>query len=233
LELGIFFALILEVIVQTLADAREAAAGGADRLEVVREIERDGLTPSLDLVRAIQAEVALPLRVMVRESDGFGISGPAELRSLQRTFGILADLGVHGAVVGFARDGRLDLDWIGAVLYAAPALPVTLHRAFDTVADPFAAIDEALTFPQIDRILTSGGDGDWTVRCRRFEQYAARAGSRLTFLPGGGVDEHALRAFAASGCVSEAHVGKAAREPQQFTAPVSAARVAALRRGLT
>ena len=127
---------------------RETAhAGGADRLEVVREIERDGLTPSLDLVRALQAEVPLPLRVMVRESDGFGITGPEELRTLQRTIGILADLGVHGAVVGFARDGRLDLDAIRAVLSAAPTLPVTLHRAFDSVADPLAAIDEALTLP--------------------------------------------------------------------------------------
>jgi copper homeostasis protein len=221
--------VILEVIVQSVADAREAAAGGADRLEVVREIERDGLTPSLDLVRAIQAEVALPLRVMVRESDGFGISGPGELRGLQRTFGILADLGVHGAVVGFASDGRLDLESIGAVLSAAPTLPVTLHRAFDTVADPVAAIDEALGFPQIDRILTSGGEGDWTARCERFTQYAARAGSRLTFLPGGGVDEGALEVLAASGCVTEAHVGRVAREPQALGSAVSAVRVAALR----
>ena len=222
-------ALLLEVIVQSVADAREAAAGGADRLEVVREIERDGLTPSLDLVRAIQSEVPLPLRVMVRESDGFLISGPDELRTLQRTFAILADLGVHGAVVGFARDGRLDLDSIRAVLSAAPTLPVTLHRAFDTVADPFVAIDEALGFPQIDRILTSGGEGDWATRCRRFAQYAARAGSRLTFLPGGGVDESALRTLAASACVSEAHVGRVARKPQALGAPVSAVRVAALR----
>jgi len=221
--------LLLEVIVQSVADAREAAAGGADRLEVVREIERDGLTPSLDLVRAIQAEVALPLRVMVRESDGFGISGPEELRSLQRTFGILADLGVHGAVVGFASDGRLDLESIGAVLSAAPTLPVTLHRAFDTVADPFAAIDEALGFPQIDRILTSGGEGDWAARCERFTQYATRAGSRLTFLPGGGVDEGALKVLAALASVTEAHVGRVAREPQAPAAPVSAGRVAALR----
>jgi copper homeostasis protein len=217
--------MVLEVIVQSLADAREAEAGGADRLEVVREIERDGLTPSLDLVRALQSEVRLPLRVMVRESDGFGISGPEELRTLQRTFGILADLGVDGAVVGFARDGRLDLQAMRSVLSAAPYLQVTLHRAFDTVADPFAAIDEALTLPQIDHILTSGGDGDWPTRCRRFAQYAAKAGPRITFLPGGGVDDQALVALAASKCASEAHVGRAAREPQVATGKVSRQRV--------
>jgi copper homeostasis protein len=162
---------------------------------------------------------------MVRESDGFGITGPDELRTLQRTMGILADLGVDGAVVGFARDGRLDLDALRAVLSAAPRLAVTLHRAFDTVADPVSAIDQVLLLPQIDRILTSGGDGDWPTRCRRFKDYATRVGSRITFLPGGGIDDQALVALAASKCVSEAHVGKAAREPQVATAPVSETRV--------
>lgn len=221
--------LLLEVIVQSVADAREAHAGGADRLEVVREIERDGLTPSLDLVRAIQSEVPLPLRVMVRESDGFGITGPDELRTLQHVFADLTDLGVHGAVVGFARDGRLDLDLIASVLAVAPGLPVTLHRAFDSVADPESAIDAALAFPQIDRILTSAGDGDWQRRCERLVGWSRRAGPRVTFLPGGGLDEQALRVLAASGCVTEAHVGKAARFPAVSTAPVSASRVARLK----
>ena len=222
--------MLLEVIVQSVADAREAQAGGADRLEVVREIARDGLTPSLDLVRAIQAEVPLPLRVMVRESDGFGITSPHELRILQHAFADLADLGVHGAVVGFARGGALDLGLLASVLSVAPGLPVTLHRAFDSVSDPEAAIDAALAFPQIDRILTSAGDGDWPRRCERLAGWSRRAGPRLTFLPGGGLDEEALRVLAASGCVTEAHVGKAARFPQVSTAPVSSERVARLRR---
>jgi copper homeostasis protein len=221
--------LLLEVIVQSVADARSAHAGGADRLEVVREIERDGLTPSLDLVRAIQAEVPLPLRVMVRESDGFGVTGPEELRTLQHVFADLADLGVHGAVVGFAREGALDLGLIASVLSVAPGLPVTLHRAFDSVSDPEAAIDAALAFPQIDRILTSAGDGDWPRRCERLSAWSRRAGPRLTFLPGGGLDEAALRVLAASGCVTEAHVGKAAREPQVSTAAVSSRQVARLK----
>src|SRR5918995_1440916 len=162
-------------------------------MEVVREIERDGLTPPLDLVRSIIAASSLPLRVMVRESDGFGIASPSELITLQRAFADLADLGVHGAVVGFARDGALDLDLMASVLSVAPGLPVTLHRAFDSVSDPEAAIDAALAFPQIDRILTSGGSGDWAARCDRLTAWARHAGPRVTILPGGGVDEQALQ----------------------------------------
>jgi copper homeostasis protein len=220
---------LLEVIVQSLADAAEAEAGGADRLEVVREIERDGLTPPLELVRSLLSATSLPLRVMVRESDGFGVTSPRELVALQRAFADLADLGVHGAVVGFAREGRLDLDLMASVLAVAPGLPVTLHRAFDAVDDPGAAIDAALAFPQIDRILTSGGTGDWNERCERLTAWSRRAGPRITMLPGGGVDEAALEVLTGCPSVTEVHVGKAAREPQESTARVSAARVRRLK----
>lgn len=217
--------LLLEVIVQSVADALEAEAGGADRLEVVREIERDGLSPPLDIVRSIASATRLPLRVMVRESDGFGVSGAGELAGLQQYFAALAALGVDGAVLGFARDGELDLDTTRLVLSAAPSLRATFHRAFDTLADPLGAVDALATVPQIDRILTSGGTDDWAARCGRLTQYQMRAGSRLTILAGGGVDEEALRLIASTRCVGEAHTGRAACHPQRPGAPVSAERV--------
>jgi copper homeostasis protein len=222
-------ALLLEVIVQSVADAQAAEAGGADRLEVVREIERDGLTPSIDLVRAIRSATRLPLRVMVRESDGFSTTGAAEILALQRAFASFAELAVDGAVTGFASEGRLDLETTATVLSAAPSLPVTFHRAFDSLLDPLAAIDTLRTLRQIDRILTSAGNGDWTARCRRLEEYVARAGADLTILAGGGVDADGLRMLASTGSVREAHVGRAACEPPVPGAPVSADRVRRLR----
>ena len=222
--------MLLEVIVQSVADATAADAGGADRLEVVREIERDGLTPPIDLVRAIAAATRLPLRVMVRENDGFSIQDSRELATLQKSFAVLADLRVDGAVVGFTRDGEIDLERMREVLGAAPGLPVTLHRAFDHVRDRLAAIDAVRELTQVDRILTDGGGGGWPARCRNLQQYAARAGERFTILAGGGVDDRALEALAATHAVREAHVGRAARSPQIPAAPVSAARVAEMRR---
>lgn len=221
--------MLLEVIVQSVADALAAEAGGADRLEVVRDLARDGLTPSPDLVRAIGFSTRLPLRVMVRESDGFTIGSARELGVLQRAVAAFARLGVDGAVVGFARDGALDLDTLQAVLSAAPELPVTLHRAFDAVLDPLAAIDTVAGMPQIDRILTSGGSGSREERCERWRHYTVRARGRMTILAGGGIDEGVLHTLAITGTVREAHVGRAAREPPIPTAPVSAERVRRLR----
>jgi len=221
--------LLLEVIVQTADDARAAETGGADRLEVVRDIDQDGLTPSIATVRAIQAVTRLPLRVMVRECDSFTVSGAAELAALQRAAVEFAALGIDGLVLGFAHDCTVDLETTRAVLDGLPDIRVTFHRAFDTVHNPLAGLDALRSIPQIDRVLTSGGNADWTTRCAVLRRYAARAGNDLTVLAGAGVDETAIGLIASDGCVCEVHVGRAARHPQIRSAPVSADRVRRLR----
>lgn len=216
------------MIVQTVADAREAARGGADRLEVVRDIRHGGLTPPLSLVRAIASETALPLRVMVRENAGYA-TGASELSALRRAAADFAAAGVDGIVLGFAAGGRPALDDLARVLEAAPDVAVTFHRAFDQVLDPLAAIDELATVAQIDRILTDGGGGSGPTRCARLRKYRSRAGSRFEILAGGGVDHDAFAVLARTRCVREIHVGLAAREGDDPEGPVSAARVRVLR----
>jgi copper homeostasis protein len=220
--------VLLEVIVQTVADAREATRGGADRLEVVRDIRRAGLTPSLSLVRAIAAETPLPLRVILRENDGFSTS-PAELEVLRRAAIEFAAEGVDGLVIGFARNRQPALDDVRTVLEAVPQARVTFHRAFDRLSDPLTAIDQLADVTQIDRLLTDGGGGSAESRCERLRQYVARAGGRLEIVAGGGVDEEAFAVFARNRCVREIHIGRIAREGSDPEGPVSADRVRRLR----
>ena len=220
--------LLLEVIVLTVDDARAAADGGADRLEVVRDIHQDGLTPPLELVKEIAGAVPLPLRVMVRENAGYGLNS-GELTALRKATADFAAAGVEGIVIGFARDGEPALDDVQRVLDEAPDVRATFHRAFDALRDPLAAIDAIGLVPQVDRILTSGGEGAPRGRCARLRAYSERAGARLTIIAGAGVDDQMLAALAAGGCVREAHVGRAAREGNDPEARVSVARVRRLR----
>jgi copper homeostasis protein len=220
--------LLLEVIVQSVEDARAAAEGGADRLEVVRAIREGGLTPSPSLIDEIRQATPLPLRVMVRGNSGYD-STPDELRRLQRAAGEFAAAGVDGLVAGFAQNGELGLDELLAVIAAAPGAAVTFHRAFDALTEPERAIDVLAEIPAIDRILTSGGEGTALERSARLHNYSARAGSRLTIIAGGGVDEEAIAVFARAGCVREIHVGRLAREGFDPEGPVSAARVRRIR----
>ena len=222
---------LLEVIVQSVAEAREAARGGADRLEVVRQLEAGGLTPALTVVREIAAAVSVPLRVMVRNNDGYSTHA-GERAALTDAAARFADLGVDGIVIGFARGGQPEIDRVLEVLPGANATKVTFHRAFDQLADPLAAITTLGAVPQVDRILTSGGAGSAAARRERLARYQHQAGERLTIIAGGGVDEEMLMLLAQTKVVREVHVGRAAREGHSVAGAVSAALVRGLRERL-
>lgn len=221
--------MLLEVIACTLEDAIEAERGGAGRLEIAREMDRAGLTPSEALVREIAARVRIPLRVMVRENDGFTCLSTDELASMRRAAAAFAAIaGVEGLVFGFIRRETVDDDTLAAVLGAAPRLRATFHRAFDALPDPGRALAQLKRHRQIDRVLSGGGDGTWPERCQRLSSLAALAAPEIGILPGGGVDRTAVAEIARSTLLAEAHVGRAVRMPAETWGRVSSELVAHL-----
>jgi len=218
-------ALVLEVIVCTVADAIEAEQGGADRLEVISHFEIGGLTPPLELVRAIQSAVQLPLRVMLRERDGYQISGIAEVERLCSAAREIAALNVDGVVLGFLRDGNVDIETTQRILDSAPSLKATFHRAFDEASDPFQALADLSRCKQIDRVLTSGSSGDWVDKAERLMRYQRAANGRPIILVGGGVDASVIKTLCETTTLAEFHIGRAARIPPDFNGSVQSARV--------
>ena len=218
--------VLLEVIVETVEDALEAEQGGAGRLELVRDLGRGGLTPEPGLIADIVKAVRIPVRVMLRDSEPFEVSDADEPRRLHDAARRAHECGAAGFVVGFLRTGA---PWLPAVQEVLGALsgPATFHRAFDAALDPLAAVAALAAEPRIDRILTSGGEGAWPARFASLKKFRDAAPPHLTILPGGGLDAGAVRALAADG-FSEAHIGRAARVPNDVEGRVTASRVAEL-----
>jgi copper homeostasis protein len=222
----------LEVIACSVADAIEAEKGGADRLEVISHFERGGLTPPLELVREIQTAVRLPLRVMLRESDGYQATSNDEVERLCCAARELAALRVDGVVLGFLRDGKVDLELTQRILDSAPALKATFHHAFDETGDPFHALAALSQNTQIDRVLTSGGSGGLTDKIERLARYQQATSGRPIILVGGGVDATVIKAIRATTNLVEFHIGRAARVPAATDGSVQSARVKELLAGI-
>jgi copper homeostasis protein len=218
--------MLLEVIACSVRDAIEAQRGGAGRLELVRALGRGGLTPSLDLVEDVLRTVTIPVRVMIRESDGYLAGTAAEIDRLAHLAERSASLGANGVVVGFLRRGKLDDDALDEVLAASNGVGATFHRAFDGLPDPIEALRELQRWPTIDRVLSSGGPGTWPDRAARLCEWS-RAVPAIGLLPGGGLDRDAVRILADAG-LTEAHTGRAVREPPTVEGAVSAQKVAEL-----
>jgi copper homeostasis protein len=211
---------ILEVIACSVADAIQAQKGGASRLEVVRDLDRGGLTPSIDLVRAIRGAVHLPLRVMLRESDGFGISGETEIERLCTAAAEFSNLGVDGLVLGFLRGDEIDLELTRRVLACARGLKATFHHAFEDTANRLRAVTELKRLSQVDRILSHGGPGEWEQRMRQLASYAEAAVPELRIIAGGGIDGRVVKLLRRTTRIREFHVGRAARKDSQVDGPV-------------
>ena len=221
---------ILEVIACSVADAVEAERGGASRLEVITEFESGGMTPPAWMVREILRSVKIPVRVMLRESEGYGVTGAAETARLRAAARDFAGLPLDGVVLGFIHGGEVDVELTGQILSSAPNLNATFHHAFEESADPLGAIAVLKTLPRIDRILTAGGGGDWPRKLERLAGYERAARPEISILAGGGVDAGVIRMVSGATPIREFHVGRAVRIPQTAQGEVSAARVAELAR---
>lgn len=202
----------LEVIVTSVHEAREAERGGADRLELVRDLANDGFTPSIDLVRNVVSAVSIPVRVILRDRIGFTAQA-CDLTPLRARIEELWGLGVDGLVLGFIDSAGIEARFLRTALQAAPDCRVTFHRAFDEVPDPRCALEQLRQIPQIDRVLTSGGAGTPEERSWRLAEWQQIAGPNLAILAGGGLDAESLKVFVRQHALHEFHVGRAARIP--------------------
>ena len=219
---------ILEVIVGSVADALAAKAGGAGRLEVVRNLELGGLTPSFQLVQEIKNAVDLPLRIMLRENIGFEAQDNDELESLCFAAEKFASLGVDGLVLGYLKDGIVDLTVCERILECAPKLNATFHHAFEAARDQFQAVNEIRLLRQVDRILSHGSADSLDEKLFRFEMYRLLAGPRIEIIAGGGIDIDAIGKIGRATKIREFHVGRAARSRNRVDGEVLAELVSQL-----
>ncbi|NDU75040.1 hypothetical protein GWI34_20770 [Actinomadura sp. DSM 109109] len=217
---------LLEVIALTVADARAAQEGGADRVEVVADMAADGLTPDPDLVAAIRDATSLPMRVMLRANAGFRTTG-AELDRLRRAAAGLAAAGADGFVLGFLDSaGHIDAGATGKLAADTDPLPWTFHRALDHAADPAQAWSVLRAFGgRLDTVLTAGSargvDAGVGVLVRRATEDPAAA---QMIMAGGGLRRKHVAVLAAAG-VTAFHVGTAVRPDGDWEAPVDPALV--------
>ncbi len=147
---------ILEVCVDSLASARAAIAGGADRLELCSALAIGGLTPYAELLRQIRAESSISIRCLMRPRAGDFLYTKEEIWMMTAQIQQLRGLGADGFVIGcLDEDGNLDCEAMTPLLKAAEGSGLTLHRCIDVSRDPCKTYLDAAGLG-IDTVLTSG-----------------------------------------------------------------------------
>ncbi|RPF46400.1 copper homeostasis protein [Streptomyces sp. Ag109_G2-6] len=222
---------LLEVIALDAEDAVAAQAGGADRLELVTDMAADGLTPSRETFAAIRSSVDIPLRVMLRLTDGFAAGDVAGLARAARE---LRAEGAEEFVLGFLHpDGSPDLAAVEEVLAEIDGCRWTFHRAIDRAADRDGLRKALADLPGLDTYLTAGSAAGVPEGLPVLLAEAARRGEPgygARLLVGGGLTLAHVPVLREAG-IDGFHIGGAAR-PSGWDRPVSAAAVAQWRAAL-
>lgn len=147
----------IEVIALTVKDAILIERAGAHRIELVIELERGGLTPSLELVKEVVDSVSIPVRVMVRDTDASFVYDDKTMESHIAFIKELQKIKPDGIVFGsLDKNNRINFDQLEEVIRAKGDLKLTFHRAFDELGEnAIRDFDMLATFP-VDTLLTSG-----------------------------------------------------------------------------
>ncbi|GAA2951139.1 copper homeostasis protein CutC [Streptomyces enissocaesilis] len=222
---------VLEVIALDAQDAIAAQSGGADRLELVTDMAADGLTPSRETFGRVRAAVDIPLRVMLRLTDGFAAGDVDAL--VRAALGMRAE-GADEFVLGFLdADGNPDLVTVERVVAEIEGCRWTFHRAIDRAADRDALRKRLAELPGLDAYLTAGAVEGVDAGLPVLVAEAARRGTpgyEPQILVGGGLRLDHLPELRAAG-IDAFHIGGAAR-PGGWAEPVSAEAVRTWRRTL-
>ncbi len=198
--------MTIEICANSLASARAAQAGGAQRIELCTRLEVGGLTPSLSEIKQAVATLSIPVFVLVRPRAGDFCYSVDELEQMRQSIVDCKAAGAAGVVIGVLRpDHSVDTDAMRKLIALARPLAVTFHRAFDRVTKPIAAL-EALIKLGVDRILTSGQAPVAPQGAPLLQKLIQRAGKRLIILPGSGINARNAAALAAYTGAQELHL---------------------------
>ena len=149
-------AKVLEICVDSLASARAAIRGGADRLELCSALLAGGLTPYEMLLRQIREESDITIRCLMRHRPGDFLYGEDERELLRRQILQLKNAGADGFVIGcLTPEGDLDAEAMKPLVEACGDKGITLHRCIDVSRDPVQTYLDAKALG-IDTVLTSG-----------------------------------------------------------------------------
>ncbi len=204
---------LLEISVESLEAALAAERGGANRIELCGNLSVGGITPDAGLLRAVRAQVHIPIFSMVRPRAGDFVYSSAEFSEMRRSIAGAKESRMDGVVLGvLTKDNRVDVERTRQLVEFAKPLPMTYHRAFDQAADLRQALEDVIQ-TGAKRILTSGGAKSALEGAAVLAGLVAAAADCITIVPGAGIKAANIREVAQRTKAREFHSGLSAVLP--------------------
>ena len=194
----------VEICCNSIASAAAAKAGGATRIELCRDLECGGLTPSDEEIAYCVSQLGLRTHVLVRPRAGNFCYTEAERMAMLATIKRCKELGASAVVLGIlTEEGRVDVEMTRRMVLQASPMEVTFHRAFDEARQaPVEALWD-VTAARCHRLLTSGQRLTAPEGAAVIRSLVGETGVKI--LAGGGVTPANVRQLVQDTGVGEVH----------------------------
>ncbi|KAF2196528.1 hypothetical protein GQ43DRAFT_252932 [Delitschia confertaspora ATCC 74209] len=178
---------MLEIACFNPSSVLAASRSGADRIEFCANYSLGGITPSLNALRNLRAEIPIPIYIMIRPRGGDFVYSDAEFNRMKSDIEAFKAAGADGFVFGILDHGRgVDAGRNRELVELARPTQCTFHRAIDLVENLEGAV-EIVVGCGFAAILTSGGQENAVQGASVVAGLQRRFGERIGFILGGGV----------------------------------------------
>ncbi len=194
----------VEICCNSIASAIAAKDGCAERIELCRDLECGGLTPSDEDIAYCVHKLGLRTHVLIRPRAGNFCYTEREQQDIIASIKRCKELGAAAVVVGFlTEDGKIDVESTRHMVQIASPMEVTFHRAFDEAQqDPIEAL-WCVAAARCHRLLTSGQRYSAPEGAAVIRSLVGETGVKI--LAGGGVTPTNVRHLVANSGVREVH----------------------------
>lgn len=208
---------VLEICAFHLVSCQIAEQCGAVRVELCDNPIEGGTTPSYGMIRKVREMVSIQLYPILRPRSGNYFYSDEEFDILREDIRICRELGCDGISVGISKiNAEIDTERFKKVVEWAGPMGVTCNRVFDCAPDPFRALEDIISCG-CERLLTSGLQSAAPSAASLLHQLVGQAGSRISIMPGAGINSRNIAALRQATGAREFHASARKIAPNPVT----------------
>ena len=189
----------IEFCIESAVAAKAAQKHGAHRIELCSSLNKDGLTPTIELIKNCKAVYKGEIHIMIRPKEGDFHYNQNEIIQMKTEIKLAHQFNLKGVVFGLLlKNGDIDTNNTKTLHEYAKEfnLETTFHRAFDHCKNPVDNLNQLINIG-VDRLLTSGQKEKAINGINLIEELIHLSKKRIQIMAGSGIDEENVMKFSA------------------------------------